>query len=127
MNKICAVAGCKSVTTKRHCSKHAVIAEKANKQRAKARAVSSNKRYDPKFKAFYSSPEWKRLRDIKIRANPLCQDCLVNKIIKPAMDVDHVEELKSNWSLRLQYSNLRCLCRSCHMVKTRLEKLGRQK
>jgi len=127
MNKICAAAGCKAITTKRHCSTHAAIAEKASKQRAKTRAVSSAKRYDPKFRQFYSSAAWKRLRERKVIQDPLCQDCMAKGVVKATMDVDHMEELKNNWGRRLDYSNLRSLCRSCHMIKTRAEQLGQAK
>jgi len=125
MIKICAAAGCRATTSKRHCTVHAAVVAKKDKEKAKKRAIESSKRYDPKYKKFYSSSAWKALRNKKIKDSPLCEHCMKRDIVKAATDIDHIIEIKDDFSMRLQYSNLQSLCRSCHMLKTRREKLVR--
>ena len=71
-----------------------------------------NKTRDPKYAQFYNSKEWrtlslKRLQDDGFR----CAWC--NKI---ADEVDHIIEIKTpeGWERRLDYTNTRSLCHSCH-------------
>lgn len=56
----------------------------------------------------------------------LCQECLRNGITNTADVVDHIIELKDNWELRLEDSNLEPICHNCHNKKTQQEKLNRK-
>lgn len=38
----------------------------------------------------YQSTKWEQLRQDKLMANPLCEICLANGIIKPTIDVYHI-------------------------------------
>ncbi|KAB0285456.1 HNH endonuclease [Vibrio fortis] len=116
--KVCASAGCRNITTKRFCSQCQIKVDIRDKESAKKRAKKSAKRYDPKYQAFYKSPEWKALRERKIKQEPLCETCKDNGFIREGQDVDHVIEIKDDFSLRLDITNLRTLCRSCHVHKT---------
>ncbi len=67
----------------------------------------------------YQSAKWKQLRQAKLMADPLCEVCLVNGIIKPAIDVHHIDSFMNyTGSKRLQlaydYGNLQSLCKECH-------------
>ncbi len=124
--KVCASAGCRNITTKRFCFKCQITADKRNKEQAKNRSKQSAKRYDSKYQAFYKSPEWKSLRERKYKQDPLCEDCKNNGFIRQGYDVDHVIEIKDDWSRRLDITNLRTLCRSCHVTKTIKVRKGRE-
>ena len=68
----------------------------------------------------YQSTKWKKLREAKLMANPLCEVCLANGIIKPAIDVHHIDSFMNyTGSKRLQlaydYCNLQSLCKECHL------------
>lgn len=56
---------------------------------------------------------WKRIRDRKIKANPLCEECLTHDIMKAAEEVHHILPLADGGTS--ERPNLISLCRSCHM------------
>ena len=70
----------------------------------------------------YQSVEWKKLRLAKLKANPLCEVCLTKGIVKPAIDVHHINSFM-NYSdnkrlqLAFDYNNLQSLCKECHSEK----------
>ena len=71
-------------------------------------------------KQFYNLKKWKDLRIAKLNDNPLCEMCLENDIITPAIDVHHIISFtkgkdKSEMMMYfLDYSNLKSLCKVCH-------------
>ena len=67
---------------------------------------------------FYQSKDWKVARKIKIEADPLCEHC---ETLVPAKEVDHIIPINTNWKIRLDFSNLQSLCKSCHSRKTMTE------
>ena len=73
------------------------------------------------FGWFYRKKEWKQLRKYKIENCPLCEDCLTNDIIEPAIEIHHVIPLYKDFDKALDYNNLRSLCRACHKKYTELE------
>lgn len=85
-----------------------------------------NKTRDPKYSQFYNSVEWrtlslKRLQDDGFR----CTWC--GKI---ADEVDHIEEIKTpeGWERRLDPSNTRSLCHTCHNKRhNRFEKRSKRR
>ena len=99
-----------------YCSSCEPIVE-AERMERKAKAASKynseyNKKRDPKYIRFYSSSDWKILsrkyiQDKKYR----CEQCG-----KLASEVHHkiAIQTKEGWELRLDYSNLECLCLECH-------------
>lgn len=78
---------------------------------------------------YYKSKEWKKLREEKIKECPLCEECLANDIINPATDVHHVIPFsygktdEERWQLLLDYTNLKSLCKKCHI---RIHELSKQ-
>jgi 5-methylcytosine-specific restriction enzyme A len=60
--------------------------------------------------AFYSSARWMRLRDVFLRANPLCTDCLAEDVLTPAEIAHHKLERLARPDLALIEMNLEPLC-----------------
>lgn len=67
---------------------------------------------------FYMTKQWKDTRAYILSFNPLCKHCLMNDILTPAVDVDHIIDLKDDPSKCLDIDNLQPLCKSCHSAKT---------
>lgn len=61
---------------------------------------------------------------VKLRQDPLCEDCLLEGLHTPAKDVDHVIPVRQRPDLRLVLSNLRSLCKPHHSRKTAKENGG---
>jgi len=51
---------------------------------------------------------------------------MANGFLRSGQDIDHIVEIKDDYSLRLEMTNLQTLCRSCHAQKTHRERLERQ-
>ncbi|MED4046699.1 HNH endonuclease signature motif containing protein [Priestia aryabhattai] len=67
------------------------------------------------------------MRNAKRSINPLCEHCLLEGKLTPVDVIDHVRELKDDWSKRLDLSNLQSLCNRCHAIKSAKERQGRLK
>ena len=82
---------------------------------------------DNKYRKFYNSKVWKDARHISmLRHDSLCQECLRNGLYTKADVVDHIVELRDDYSRRLDQSNLEPLCHDCHNKKTYREKQRRE-
>jgi 5-methylcytosine-specific restriction protein A len=77
-------------------------------------------RYDRELNAFYSSAAWIGARNDKRKCNPLCEECLENSLIVPMAEVDHIVPIRDGGE-RLDPTNLRSLCKSCHSKKSSKE------
>jgi 5-methylcytosine-specific restriction endonuclease McrA len=77
---------------------------------------------DPSVKAFYASAEWKRLRERKLQANPVCELC----DDQPATQVHHVIKAADDITRRLDMTNLQSTCASCHGKESAKERKGGQ-
>lgn len=84
--------------------------EQHRRPRRPARSLSSHS------KQRHGRP-WQRLRRMKLRRNPLCQDCLAQGVVRAAVVVDHVVALSLGGSV-MKLENLRSLCHNCHVLKT---------
>ena len=67
----------------------------------------------------YQSTKWKKLREVKLMNDPLCEICLSKGIIKPAVDIHHIDSFMNyTGNRRLEtaynYNNLKSLCKECH-------------
>lgn len=58
--------------------------------------------------------DWRKLRDFHLANNPLCAVCASRGRTTAAVCVDHVLPVAVNPSRRLDPTNLRSCCRSCH-------------
>lgn len=99
----CASPGCSNLVEhgEIYCSKH-----KSNKLRS----------YTGAYKG-----AWQSLRTMYLKRNPLCEECKRKGIITVATEVDHIIPIKLRPDLRLEWTNLQSLCKSCHSKKTRSE------
>lgn len=72
-------------------------------------------RKDKKEQAFYSSREWKVVSEVtKLKYLGLCVKCWDNGELKSSAVTHHIKELKEDWSLKLEPSNLIPICNRCH-------------
>ena len=62
--------------------------------------------------------DWEKLRALKAKLNPLCEDCEDEGRITPVDEVDHVIPIGDAPERRLDLTNLRSLCLSHHRQKT---------
>jgi 5-methylcytosine-specific restriction protein A len=73
----------------------------------------------------YNTQRWQRLRKLKLQLNPLCETCLKQRRIEPAVAVDHIVAIKAGGTAYPPLDDLRSECASCHNRKTRIvEQLG---
>lgn len=56
-------------------------------------------------------------RQRRLLAEPLCRDCKAKGIIRPSTVPDHIVPLSRGGTD--EDANVRCLCQSCHEVRTR--------
>ena len=75
-------------------------------------------------KAFYNSKEWQKVRNfVLMRDKYLCAKCG-----NPAEEVHHIIHLSSaniyDVNITLNPSNLICLCRDCHFVEHKADKIN---
>lgn len=73
-----------------------------------------------KVGGFYSSSIWIKVRDLKRRLNPICEECERNNIITPYHTIDHIKPIAEGGEW-LDLDNLQTLCDKCHRVKTAKE------
>ena len=63
--------------------------------------------------------DWRRVRERILAAEPLCRVCFAVGRITAATDGDHIEPFTGlHDPRRLDVTNLRPLCRPCHMRRT---------
>jgi len=72
------------------------------------------RRTDREEQRFYTSPVWRKLREIKLCNNPYCEQCLVRGVHTPATIVHHKVEVKTDPTLALDLETLVSACKSCH-------------
>src|SRR5690606_32403314 len=61
-----------------------------------------------------NSSQWRKLREVVLARDPLCQHCYRRGHITPSVDVDHISGDPSDNRLEA----LQGLCHSCHSMKT---------
>lgn len=84
------------------------------------------KQEEPKIYAFYQSKRWERLsRQIKIRDDFMCQECLRNDKYTVADVTDHIIEIRDDWENRWNTKTMEALCHNCHNRKSRKSKTTR--
>lgn len=68
----------------------------------------------------YSNTQWKKLREIKKKKDPLCELCKKKGIVKEAQLIDHLISIRDGGE-PLDINNLCSLCKDCHVIKTQKE------
>ena len=102
----CRQPGCKELVNAgdRYCPKH---------KKDYNRHIKQN-RTDKDIAPFYKSKEWKRLRLMKLAANPLCEPCEKAGRVTIATIVHHIEEIRDGGDRLPTLEELESVCLSCH-------------
>lgn len=96
------------------------------KQQIRAQSNAYKARPENKqYTEFYNANAWRALSTSHRRRQPLCMHCLKENITKPADVVDHIIEIRDDYSKRFDVSNLESLCHACHNTKTALARKKR--
>ena len=104
LKKICTYQGCTTLIDypNTRCDNHK---RQESKQYDKQRGTASQRGYDSK---------WVKVRDLKLKQNPLCEMCLNDNKTTLATLVHHIKLVSTHPELRLVMSNLMSLCVKCH-------------
>ena len=75
-------------------------------------------RFDVVLRAFYDSPEWRKLSRRYLAEHPACEnpDCPAHAagVTEPATQVHHVVGVRQDYARRLDPTNLMALSARCH-------------
>ena len=77
---------------------------------------------DKDYKRLIGTARWLRLRKAKLTANPTCERCKENGILRPATEVHHIVPVEDGLTVRekealmYDFHNLRSLCHDCHVL-----------
>ncbi len=133
---LCNHPGCMTLIPfdQRYCDKHEYrkpISYADKEQRHLMNKATYYKRthskHEGKYQQFYRSTAWKKLSHHWLMTHPLCVSCEAQGIYRKGDLVDHIVELRDDWTKRLDPDNLQTLCYACHNRKTWKEKHKRQK
>lgn len=108
----CQHPGCGVLSHATYCDRHTT---QRHRERQRRRGTTTQRGY---------GADWQRLRDRKVAANPLCEECLTRGETSPAEEVDHIIPIERRPDLRLVWDNLQSLCSTCHARKTAHERGG---
>lgn len=124
VRKQCNHASCKILVpyAESYCEKHIPL---HRRKQADYDKYENRKRIGGKYFKFYHSKEWRKASQLYRINNPCCEDCLDEGIVRKVDVVDHVVELRDDWSKRLEESNFRSRCHYHHNIKTRQERAKR--
>ena len=102
----CKYPGCPNLTNDKtgYCEEH----------RKKARRQYDRYEREPNVKKMYGH-RWEKIRNMYIKAHPLCEECLKNGKSTLADEVHHVLPIKRGGTH--DFDNLMSLCKSCHNKK----------
>ncbi len=75
---------------------------------------------------FYNSRQWRELREMFIKQNPLCEWCKEEGSVVAADVVDHIKEIRDGGE-RLDENNLMSMCHAHHNQKTNWSRQKRNK
>ena len=84
----CSKSGCKELVDKGRCHEHQVVAEVQRK------AVDRER--DKPHLHLYGT-QWKKLRAVLLRDQPLCVECRKKNVVTMAKVIDHINSLKINY------------------------------
>lgn len=104
-----------------YCDKHKPRTQRPQQTYAERMAT------DGQYRRFYKSKSWQNLSFQYRLSHPICEECILLGIAVKADVVDHVVEIKDDWSKRLDEKNIRSLCHHHHAIKTKREQMKRSK
>ena len=90
----------------------------AHEKKVKKQYESQPQRIEDK--RFYSDRKWRRLRKMKLAADPMCQKCEE----KASVLVHHIDDVKHHPEKKMEWGNLLSLCNDCHESIHRPDRWG---
>ena len=66
---------------------------------------------------FYQSTEWRKPRDMNIKAQPLCEECDRRGVYSLSRGGDHIVPINQGGA-PLDMDNLKSICNTCHNRKS---------
>ena len=96
--KICAFPTCPELTTGRFCPHHK---KKVSADYEKTRETATQRGY---------THRWQKIRNHKLKSDPLCEIHIQEKRVVPAVLVHHIDKNPKN----NKKENLQSLCNRCH-------------
>jgi 5-methylcytosine-specific restriction protein A len=63
--------------------------------------------------------QWRKLRNRRLDAEPLCRHCTGRGLVTPAVEVDHIKPKALGGGD--EWDNTQSLCKACHIEKTRTD------
>lgn len=100
----CSYVGCPNLCGGQYCEEHRQ--SETHKYDRYGRNQASVK--------IYKGKRWQTIRKKYYEEHPLCENCLLEDKITPAEEVHHIVPLSAGGE-PYAFSNLRSLCRSCHL------------
>lgn len=91
------------------CPKQAARQQERQQQYDEQRGTRTERGYDN---------QWLRFAKRFLADHPLCDDCMGQGRIEPAVEVHHKSKLKDFPQLKYDQGNLSGLCKSCHRART---------
>lgn len=114
----CGHPGCHEIIPydERYCKRHR---HTRNKEVYRERNTNP---HEKRFQQFYRSTPWRKLSRRWLENHPVCVECLREGVIRKADVVDHVEEIRDDFSKRFDENNLQSLCDYHHIIKSKRER-----
>jgi 5-methylcytosine-specific restriction enzyme A len=78
------------------------------------------KTHDRGPRDWYQLECWRKQRRYQLQLEPLCQQCLKERRVTPATQVDHIRPHRGDWN-EFRTGALQSLCADCHVRKTNAE------
>jgi 5-methylcytosine-specific restriction protein A len=112
----CKHCGCTELTRDQcgYCETH-----KADADQRKREAYTEADRYRGSARSRGYDKRWEKVRALKLRRDPLCEDCKSEGRYIPAKEVHHIIKVSDRPDLRLVLDNLMSLCTRHHAIRTR--------
>ena len=107
----CPHVGCKELTRGGRCDKH-------KREQQRQHEGTEERLADQRF---YNGTRWRKLREVKLGRDPLCQECKRQGRTKLAQEVHHLIPRKRMPEMAYVMSNLESLCTPCHSKETAKE------
>jgi 5-methylcytosine-specific restriction enzyme A len=84
------------------------------RKKPRDRTVNIQNRQD-----IYQNKRWRKIRDAKLKNDPLCEDCLKEDRVTQTQEVHHHIPIDVNPDLAFEYDNLVSLCIEHHKLRHR--------
>jgi hypothetical protein len=111
IKKICKHPACSSIAIDNgYCELHQSYRKQNNRNKDKSYSCRS-------YQHLYNTRRWKKRRELQLKIQPLCEECIVNSLTTLAGVADHIEDHKGDINL-FYNGKLQSLCWSCHSKKT---------